>query len=165
MINIRRAEYNDLKSLAAIQTLSWKSAFSDILSDSTLNKYTDLEKCVKILENAYNSGNGYMYIGSMNETPCAELFWCRGRELERSAEIVALHSIRESWGCGVGKAIMDKAMEDIFNNGFEKVYLWVFDQNKRARRFYEKYGFVSDGTRRISVFDRAVEVRYIINKN
>lgn len=165
MIQIRRAEYNDLKSIAAIQTLSWKSAFSDILSDSTLNKYTDLEKCVKILENAYNAGNGYLYIGNINEKPCAELFWCRGMELERSAEIVALHSIPESWGCGVGKAMMDKAMDDIFNNGLKTVYLWVFEQNKRARRFYEKYGFVPDGTSRISIYDKAVEVRYIADMN
>lgn len=165
MVQIRHATYNDLIPLAEIQTLSWKSAFSDILSDTTLNKYTDLDKCVKILEKAYNSGNGYLYIGSIDEKPCAELFWCRGKELERSAEIVALHSIPESWGCGVGKAIMDKAMEDIFDNGFKKAYLWVFEQNKRARRFYEKYGFAADGTCRISVFDKAVEVRYIIYKN
>ena len=164
MIQIKYATYNDLISLAEIQTLSWKSAFSDILSSNTLNKYTDFDKCLKILENAYNSGNGYLYIGSINEKPCAELFWCRGTELERSAEIVALHSIPESWGCGVGKAIMDKAVEDIFNNGFEKAYLWVFERNKRARRFYEKYGFIADGTSRISTFDKAVEVRYVLKK-
>ena len=64
MIQIRHAVYDDLIPLAIIQTLSWKSAFSDILSNSTLNKYTDLGKCLKILENAYNSGNGYLYIGS-----------------------------------------------------------------------------------------------------
>lgn len=34
MIQIRRAKYNDLIPLAEIQTLSWKSAFSDILSDN-----------------------------------------------------------------------------------------------------------------------------------
>lgn len=160
MIQIRHAEYNDLKSLAEIQTLSWKSAFSDILSDNTLKKYTDLDRCVKMLENVYNSNIGCFYIAAMDEKSCAELFWRRGTKSERSAEIVALHSIPESWGCGVGKAIMDNAMEDIFNNGFEKVYLWVFEQNKRARRFYEKYGFVSDGTSRISVYDKAVEIRY-----
>ncbi len=34
MIQIRRAKYNDLIPLAELQTLSWKSAFSDILSDN-----------------------------------------------------------------------------------------------------------------------------------
>lgn len=130
-----------------------------------MNKYTDLGKCLKILENAYNSGNGYLYIGSINEKPCAELFWRKGTELDSSAEIVALHSVPESWGCGVGKAIMDKAIEDIFNDCYKKAYLWVFEQNKRARRFYEKHGFAADGTRRISAFDKAVEVRYIIYSN
>ena len=161
---IRRATYNDLVSLATIQTHSWKSAFNDILSNNTLNKYTDLDKCVKVLENVYKSNNGYLYIASINEKPCAELFWRIGTEFEQSAEIVALHSIPESWGCGVGKAIMDKAINDIFDNGLKTVYLWVFEQNKRARRFYEKYGFVADGASHISIYDKAVEVRYILKK-
>lgn len=162
MMQIRRATYNDLIALATIQTRSWKSAFNDILSDKTLNKYTNLDKCVKILENIYNSNSGYFYIAYINENPCAELFWCKGKELEQSAEIIALHSIPESWGCGIGKAIMDKATKDIFNEGFKTVYLWVFEQNKRARRFYEKYGFVADRISRISIYDKVLEIRYVL---
>lgn len=165
MIQIRRAAYNDLITLAEIQVRSWRSAFNNILSDNTLNKYTNLDRCVKVLENVYNSNKGYFYIASINENPCAELFWSIGTELEQSAEIVALHSIPEYWGRGIGKAIMDKAIDDIFNSKLKTVYLWVFEQNERARRFYEKYGFIADGTSRISIYDHAAEVRYVFKKS
>lgn len=32
--------------------------------------------------------------------------------------------------------------------GDEPALLWVFEDNPRARRFYEKLGFTSDGTRK-----------------
>ena len=41
------------------------------------------------------------------------------------------------------------------------VFLWAFRENRRARRFYEKYGFRWDGTERISEFEGAAEVRYV----
>ena len=162
MIQIRRATYNDLASLAEIQISSWKNAFKDILSESELNKYTDSDKCVQILKNVYNSNIGYLYIADISGKPCAELFWRKGTEIEQSAEIVALHSVPESWGHGVGRAIMDKAINDVYNDGFKIVYLWVFEENKRARRFYEKYGFVADGKSHISIYENAIEVRYVL---
>ena len=45
--------------------------------------------------------------------------------------------------------------------GQQRVSLWAFKDNTRARRFYEKHGFSWDGTERISEFDGALEVRYV----
>ena len=45
--------------------------------------------------------------------------------------------------------------------GDRPVYLWAFQENARARRFYEKNGFYWDGSERVSEFDGALEVRYV----
>jgi len=74
------------------------------------------------------------------------------------AEIVALHSLPESWGTGLGKAMLETALQQI---GERPVFLWAFAQNVRARRFYEKNGFYWDGSERVSEFDGALEVRYV----
>jgi putative acetyltransferase len=42
-----------------------------------------------------------------------------------------------SQGQGVGLALLEKAREGAF-----ELSLWTFQQNLRARRFYEKHGFV-----------------------
>ena len=76
---------------------------------------------------------------------------------EDPVELVALHSLPESWGTGLGHAMLAEALSRI---GDRPVYLWVFQENHRARRFYEKHGFYWDGTQRISEFDGAVEIRY-----
>lgn len=161
MIEVRPAERKDMEALAMIQTSSWKKAFENILSVDTLEKYTNPEECKTMLENVYDAQRGFFYIGYLDEKPCAELFWCEGNEMQESAEIVALHSLSGSWGSGIGKAVMDRAIEDIRQKRFKCIYLWVFTENRRARRFYEKCGFVSDGERHISSFDEAEEMRYV----
>lgn len=118
MIEVRHAKRDDMKALALIQVSSWKKGFENILSKETLEKYTNFENCQIMLERFYDSKSGYFYIAYREEKPCAELFWCEGKEIDESAEIVALHSIPESWGHGVGKAIMDKATDDIKAKGY-----------------------------------------------
>ena len=54
--------------------------------------------------------------------------------------------------------MLKEALDQI---GSQKVFLWAFKQNTRARRFYEKHGFHWDGAERISEFDGAPEVRYV----
>ena len=161
MIEVKYAKYDDMKTLAFIQTSSWKKGFENILSEDTLEKYTDLEKCQMMLEKVYDSKSGNFYIACRDGKPCAELFWREGKEMDESAEIVALHSIPESWGHGVGKAIMDKATDDIKAKGYKHIYLWVFKENLRARKFYEKFGYSLDGEHRVSDFDESVELKYM----
>lgn len=161
MVEVKHATRDDMKALAVIQTSSWKGAFKDILNKDTLERYTDLEKCQMMLEKVYDSKRGFFYIGYYKGKPCAELFWCEGKEMIESAEIVALHSIPECWGHGVGKEIIDKAIDEIKAKGYKNIYLWVFEENIRAIKFYEKEGFVLDGENHVSDFDEAVEVRYV----
>ena len=80
------------------------------------------------------------------------------QQTQEGAEIIAIHSLPESWGTGLGHAMLSEALVQI---GSQPVFLWAFKENKRARRFYEKHGFCRDGTQRTSEFDGALEVRYI----
>ena len=48
--------------------------------------------------------------------------------------------------------------------GNQSVFLWAFKENKRARRFDEKHGYRWDGSERVSEFDGALEVRYVMGQ-
>ena len=157
-IIVRKARYTEIPALAKIQCAAWKAAFGDIITAETMEKYTDAEKCAQMLRRVFNKEVGHLYIAGIDNRACGELFW---KPVDRhTAEIVALHTLKRAWGKGVGKALMDKAISDIFNDGFWAVKLWVFKDNIRARKFYEKCGFTLTRHERFSFYDKAVEVQY-----
>ena len=103
------------------------------------------------MQHAYRQGKMRFVLGEDHGFIC----WAEG---ETGAEIIAVHSLPESWGTGLGAAMLAEALRQI---GEKPVFLWAFRENARARRFYEKQGFRRDGSERISEFDSAAEVRYV----
>jgi GNAT superfamily N-acetyltransferase len=70
--------------------------------------------------------------------------------------------VPEAWSSGAGAALMASALEAL--RSYSSATLWVLADNPRARRFYEREGWVLDGGRReeeILGVDVA-EVRYRI---
>ena len=59
---------------------------------------------------------------------------------------------------GYGSKMMDVVLYDIAKAGYSKVMLLVFEDNVRARRFYEKLGFTASGKVKTKI--GAVEVCY-----
>ena len=67
------------------------------------------------------------------------------------------------WGCGVGSALHDQAVE-LLRGGSGKAHLWVLEKNVRARRFYEARGWRDDGGRSNSQFPpHPLELRYVLD--
>ena len=52
-----------------------------------------------------------------------------------------LYVLPSHHGTGVAQALMDWALEEGGRRGVEELYLTVFIDNHRARRFYDRYGF------------------------
>ena len=53
--------------------------------------------------------------------------------------------LAEQWGQGIGKALMDSALDVLRQAGFSEATLSVLATNERARRFYEAGGWAPDG--------------------
>ncbi|MFE0192098.1 GNAT family N-acetyltransferase [Streptomyces sp. NPDC059008] len=62
-----------------------------------------------------------------------------------AGELLALYVAPGLIGTGVGRALMAAGTARARAGGFRALYLWVLRDNARARRFYERAGFVPDG--------------------
>jgi diamine N-acetyltransferase len=63
-------------------------------------------------------------------------------ETERKAvELRQLYALKEYHGTGIAAALTDWALEEARGQKFEEIYLTVYTDNHRARRFYDRYGF------------------------
>ena len=60
-------------------------------------------------------------------------------------EVASLYLLPEYMGRGYGRALLEAAVETLAGQGFRDVLLWVLEDNRRARRFYERAGFAFHG--------------------
>jgi ribosomal protein S18 acetylase RimI-like enzyme len=68
-----------------------------------------------------------------------------------------LYILKEHHGSGIAHALMDWAIEEARRRGAEELYLTVFIDNHRARRFYDRYGFEAVGRYDFMVGNQADE--------
>ena len=149
-IFVRNAVPEDCGALGEIMAVSFRSAFGGFISRETLDRCAVAENCAGLLASLpkeMTTLTGWVDGKLMGLLVCSE-------QPDGRAEIEAIHSLPESWGTGLGAAMLDFALRG------RSAGLWAFEENRRARRFYEKHGFAFTGERRISEFDGAVEVRY-----
>ena len=74
-----------------------------------------------------------------------------------AAELRQLYVVEELKGQGIAQALMDWVIDRARRRRADYLYLSVFTENERARRFYEKYGFEPEGTYAFMVGNHADE--------
>ena len=75
-----------------------------------------------------------------------------------AVELRVLYVVPKAWGTGIAARLADATLESVRGEARE-AFLWVVEENARARRFYEREGWSLDGGTRPSVLG-PVEVRY-----
>jgi len=65
---------------------------------------------------------------------------------EPTAELRQLYVLRPWHGTEVARTLMDWVLAEARGRGATQIFLSVFIDNHRARRFYERYGFEAVGT-------------------
>ena len=147
LITIRKATPKDAYDWAVCSISCWQSAYRDIYPDAImdnipLEKEQRIEKYKKSLAapgdiEYYSVLHAEQMIGFLIIEPT-------------HSEIYAIYLLEEFWGKGYGKEIMDFAVNKLSRTNPNEISLWVFEKNTRARRFYEKYGFTHDGSKKQS---------------
>lgn len=56
-------------------------------------------------------------------------------------EVISIYLLPQYMGKGYGKTLMKFTVSELKKQGYENVFLWVLEENIRARFFYEHFGF------------------------
>lgn len=72
-------------------------------------------------------------------------------------ELKQFYLLKPWHGSGAAAQLMDWALEEARDRGAEELYLSVYTDNHRAKRFYERYGFVEYGPYAFMVGEQADE--------
>jgi RimJ/RimL family protein N-acetyltransferase len=80
----------------------------------------------------------------------------------RGDELLHFGTAVETWGTGLAVSAHAQLLERLAATGAARARLWVFEENRRARRFYEKLGWRgTDRLRRTSFPPHPVLVEYV----
>lgn len=161
-ITIRLAKPEDAYERAACHVSSWRSAYKNIVPDEVLDNLSIGERAERFNQYLENKDN-FFYCTIYDGKIIGNFNFCKSRDEDKpnAGEIVGFYLIEEFWGKGVGKKMMNYSIDTLKNMGYNEVILWVLEENGRARRFYEKCGFVFDGTKKeITIGKPLIEIRY-----
>ncbi len=88
-MTVRNAEYEDMKQLGHIMSVSFKTAFSGFVTEQTMDACAREGNCIAMLEGIFLEGKVNFLIGDNS----GMLAW---QNTENASEIIAIHSLPES---------------------------------------------------------------------
>lgn len=156
---IRWARPEDAAAIADVHVASWQHAYRGILGDDFLDTidvgsreswwagYLGRGARVNVAE------HGGSIVGFCNAGRSSEGGW---------GEIFALYVHPEHWGTGVGRELIVAGESTIVASGLRRALLWVLEENRRARTFYEGRGWSQGKPIRVEDIGgtQVTEVRY-----
>ena len=158
-INIRNALIEDAENLTDCLISCWSSAYRDIVPDDFLNNLINERdnRIERWKNNIANPGDCEHFCITFDDRIIG---WLTIHKVD--GEVWAIYLLEEFRGKGFGKYIMNFALTKLKSIGHKKVMLWVFEDNLKARYFYEKIGFhLSDDKREMTYGIPLMQVKYI----
>lgn len=146
MISITRASEENLKDLQIISINSFYQAFRNDNAEEDMSNYLEnnfnLEKLRDQLQNPLSS----FYLVKENQETIGYFKLNFGHAQTDShdpnaLEIERIYLLEQYTGKGVAQEMMVKIIEIAKSSAVKIIWLGVWENNHRAIRFYEKYGF------------------------
>jgi RimJ/RimL family protein N-acetyltransferase len=155
MISVRPATLDDSERIADIQVRTWQAAYAGVMPQEFLDRL-DVDARTAMWRRAIDGGTppgaifladvdgevvGFIAVGSFRRP--------EGGPDRTIGEVFAIYVAAEHWSTRAGHALMRAAVDHLADHGVDEIRLWVLADNPRARRFYERFGYVADGETRI----------------
>ncbi|MFT9495252.1 GNAT family N-acetyltransferase [Anaerosolibacter sp.] len=162
---IRYATLVDSNILGEIHSESLQEAFKSIIPDHILNEEFCAERRAKGFTRELSEASPKTAIAFEGNESAGLISFGKSRYDNNDTpwiEIWRVYIIPKFWGNGLAKDLMEWAVKEVQEKNFTNIELWVFEENIRARKFYEKIGFIHDNNLQvINVGNELKELRYI----
>lgn len=158
MYKIREAKQGDFNGIGKVYCDSWNAAYQKLLPKTYLDSLTATNCAPNKV-----SIDDLVLVKQEKVLGICHVSEARNRDNKVWGEIVAIYLLPEIWGSGAGNELFQSALKKLKQYGFKNICLWVLKDNVRARKFYQKNGFIISGDEReIEITECNIrEVEYI----
>ncbi|WP_243300514.1 GNAT family N-acetyltransferase [Bacillus litorisediminis] len=149
-IYIKQCNLEDLRKLQEISYETFYETFKDQNSPENMNAYLERAFNLKQLEKELSNISSQFFFVYFNNEVAGYLKVntndAQSEEMgDESLEIERIYIKSEFQKHGLGKCLLNKAMEIAMERNQKKIWLGVWEKNENAIAFYKKMGFVQTG--------------------
>lgn len=147
MIQYRKATAEDKTAIAQLHAQSWSDNYRGSFEDTYLDGPVFDER-QEVWDERFSKPNPNMHIIIAEKEGVLSGFVCLflDNDLRWGSLIDNLHVSKSCKGLGIGKQLMEKAIQYIKKNAKnERTFLYVLTKNKNAIQFYKKIGGFLEG--------------------
>lgn len=150
IITIKKCTLEDLRNLQEISYETFNETFKDQNSSETMNAYLERAFNLDQLEKELsNRSSQFFFVYFNNEVAGylkVNIHEAQSEEMgDESLEIERIYVKSNYQKQGLGKDLLNKAMETALKCHKKKIWLGVWEKNENAIAFYKKMGFVQTG--------------------
>ncbi|MDO3409884.1 GNAT family N-acetyltransferase [Saccharibacillus sp. CPCC 101409] len=140
----------DLHELREISIETFRDTFADRNSPENMREYLDKAFAARQLESELSEPHSQFFFILVDKAPAGLLKLNTGEAQsenmgEDALEIERIYIGRRFQKQGLGRYLMNKALETAAAERKTKIWLGVWEQNENALAFYRKMGFVQTG--------------------
>ena len=142
---VRRARPEDAAGIAAVHVRTWQAAYEHLFGAERLAG-VDPERRRLGWERVLSerSEEDDVFVAEQEGRVVAFASAGPAGDEPGEGELYAIYALPEVWGSGAAAALMVEALAALRGRGFAEAILWVWEDNPRARRFYEREGWRLD---------------------
>jgi len=163
MVRVRRATVADAPAMGRLHVRAWQAAYRGHMPDDYLDGLRASERAAG-WERALGRDRprSAVLVAELDGEVVGFAALGPAEDPEGAGELYAINVDPDHWGTGAGPTLLEAVQGELARLGFAETVLWVLPANARARHFYERAGWASDGAERtVDVLGVTVpEVRY-----
>ena len=144
---MRPAEVADARAIAEVHVTGWQVGYRGLIDDAHLDALSADDRvgvwAQRLADGAdvLVADDGGQVQGFVTVGPARD-----GDVPPATGEVYALYVHPRTWGRGVGGRLLTSALDRLADAGQRGCVLWALAGNVRARTFYERRGWVADGS-------------------
>ncbi|WP_028612600.1 GNAT family N-acetyltransferase [Paenibacillus harenae] len=167
-INIKKCTFEDLGLLQEISVKTFNETFKNQNSPENVKAYLEKACNLKQLEEELSNISSEFYFIYSNEEIAGYLkINTNNAQTEKmgndTLEIERIYIRKKFHEQGLGKNLINKAIEIAIERNKEKIWLGVWEKNERAITFYKRMDFVQTGAHSFYMGDEE-QIDFIMSK-
>jgi GNAT superfamily N-acetyltransferase len=153
MVEIRALAETDIDAVAALHVRTWQAGYAGIVPAAVLDALDPVALAARRREQPAPPGARTVVAddhGTIVGFASFGPYRVQGEDDKydpAAGELYAVYVDPDRWGGGTGRRLIAAARGALAADGYPEMRLWVFEENHRARRFYERAGMAPDGDR------------------